>query len=276
MEHRFASDCHTHSNCSFDGRSPMEEMCRRAGELGLFRYTVSDHCECNKYEEAPRHESGYRQVAARAWAQMEECRQRFPGLKLLRGIELGQPLQALSAAEDALSGREYDFVIGSVHNVAGEKDFYYLGRHGLPPERWDALLTQYFREIEEMARWGGFDSLAHITYPLRYIPAGEGGPDFSSHREELEAALTALIRAGKALEMNTSRLTKRDAPAMPELEVFTLYRSLGGKLVTLGSDAHCAEDLAQGIDAGMELLKRAGFTEFAVYENRQPCLLPLE
>ena len=54
------------------------------------------------------------------------------------------------------------------------------------------------------------------------------------------------------------------------------YYAQGGRLVTLGSDAHCTEDLGKGIDQGLELLKAAGFREFAVYEKRKPVLLPLE
>lgn len=277
MKHRFASDCHSHSDCSFDGNSPMEAMCQRAEELGLAYYTVSDHCECNKYEEAAGHETGYRVVAEKAWAQMGECAQRFPNLHFLKGVELGQPMQDLAAAEDALSGREYDFVIGSIHNVAGARDFYYLGHTGAKPEGgWDPMFSRYFQEILDMIHWGNFDSLAHITYPLRYLAAPGEAPSFDSHREELEAVLAGLIRTDKALEMNTSRLLRPGAPKLPDLEIFTQYRQMGGKLVTLGSDAHCAEDLAQGIDEGMEILKQAGFTEFAVYQQRRPVLLPLE
>lgn len=281
MKHRFASDCHSHSNCSLDGRSPMEAMCERALELGLYYYTVSDHCECNRYEfdekeYALGHETGYRQVVRKAWAEMEQCAQRFPGLRLCKGVELGQPLQNLPAAEDALDGRDYDFVIGSLHNVSGEQDFYHLGKEEPCPERWDSLFSQYFREISEMIQWGRFDTLAHITYPLRYLSAPGQAPSFASHQEELDAVLSALARSDKALEMNTSRLLRPGAPKLPGLEIFTRYRELGGKLVTLGADAHCTEDLAQGIDLGMEILQEAGFAEFAVFVGRKPVMLPLQ
>lgn len=272
MKHRFASDCHTHSRCSFDGKASPAAMWARAKELGLAAYTLTDHCECNKYEGADGHDCGYRQVVRKAWEEMEGLGEDCP---MKKGVELGQPLQNLAAAEDALSGRDYDFVLGSVHNVAGERDFYYLGQQGRTPEQWDDLFSRYFREIIDMARWGGFDSLAHITYPLRYIPQTEDGLSFQNHQEELEEALTALIQAGKALEMNTSRLV-RPGVSLPDLEVFTLYRRLGGRLVTLGSDAHRTEDLAQGIDLGMELLKQAGFSSFVVYEKRSPVEMPLE
>lgn len=276
MEHKFASDCHTHSNCSFDGRDSMEALCERAMELGLRYYTATDHCECNKYEEALGHESGYCQVARRAWAEMENCARRFPDLRFLKGIELGQPLQDLSAAEDAVAGRDYDFILGSLHNVAGEEDFYTLGHSGAEKARVESLVSKYYREMWEMTEWGSFDSLAHITYPLRYFPADGYRPDISLHRQEIEEVLKSLIRKEKALEMNTSRLGKPDGPQLPDLEIFTRYRELGGRLVTLGSDAHCAKDLAQGIDLGMELLRKAGFSEYAVFVKREPVLLPLE
>lgn len=276
MRYRFACDCHNHSNCSFDGHSAMEELCEKAVELGLVYYGVSDHCECQEYEASPGHETGYRQVVRKAWDQMTACREKFPSLRLLRGIELGQPMQDLSAAEDALQGRDYDFVIGSLHNVAREKDFYHMNWGDASPERWEALFSRYFQEILDMIRWGKFHTLAHITYPLRYLSAPGQTPTFDRHQEELDAVLRALIQKDIALEMNTSRLGKKNAPHLPDPEVFRRYRELGGKLVTLGSDAHRAEDLAQGIELGMDLLKEAGFTEFAVFEKRKPVLLPLE
>ena len=276
MKHRYASDCHSHSDCSFDGRSSMNAMCERALELGLFYYTVSDHCECNEYKYTEYRGTGYHGVVRKAWAQMDQCRKDYPQLRLLRGIELGQPLQNPSAAEDDLTGREYDFVIGSLHNVAGEKDFYHLGEEGLSQKRIDALLNRYFDEILAMISWGGFDSLAHITYPLRYLSLPGSTPSFAGHMEQVKAVFSELIRGEKALELNTSRLLRQDVPRLPDPELFALYHEMGGRLVTLGADAHCTEDLAQGIDKGMELLKQAGFTEFAVYQNRTPVMLPLE
>ncbi len=275
MKHRYASDCHSHSDCSFDGSSPMSAMCEEAIRKGLYYYTVSDHCECNKYPYVPSRESGYFEVVRKAWKQMKDCREAYPGLRFLRGIELGQPLEAPEAARDALSGRDYDFVLGSLHSVKGEKDFYHLGKEGLSEQRARDLITQYFEEAKEMLMTGDFDSLAHFTYPLRYLPAQERCP-FLVRQEEADEVLETAVRREKAMELNTSRLLKTDGPYLPELELFTRYRELGGKLVTLGADAHCTADLAQGIDEGMELLKAAGFREFAVYVNRKPVMLPLE
>lgn len=270
MKYKFASDCHNHSACSPDGHDAIAAMCARAAELGLYAYTLTDHCECQKYEER------YRERVENAWAQMGAARPP-EGLRFYRGIELGQPNQDLPAAEQALSQGEYDFVIGSIHNIRGFEDFFFLDYTREGPEFIDRLLSAYWQELLEVIRWGGFDSLGHLTYPLRYIVEDHGIPvELTRHREQIDGVFRALIRAEKALEVNTSGLRQKIGRTLPDLPLLARYHELGGRLVTLGSDAHRAEDLGKGVDEGMELLKQAGFREFAVYEKRKPTLLPLE
>lgn len=44
-------------------------------------------------------------------------------LKLLRGIELGQAMQNLAGADEALALDQFDFILASVHNVRNTQDF---------------------------------------------------------------------------------------------------------------------------------------------------------
>ena len=269
MNHKFASDCHNHSNCSPDGKDPASAMLARAKELGLYAWTLTDHCECQQFE------GNYRERVQTAWEEMSALE--AEGVRFYRGIELGQPMQALDAAQEALNGRDYDFVIGSLHNLQDKPDFYYMDAAAMDPEEIHGLLADYWAELLDMIAWGNFDSLGHLTYPLRYIQ-GEHGVhvDMGRHAGAVDEIFAALIKGGKALEVNTSGLRQKLGETMPGLDLLKRYRALGGELVTLGSDAHCTEDLGKGIDQGMELLKAAGFTQFAVYEKRRPVLLPLE
>lgn len=272
MEHLYAVDCHNHSVCSPDGNDPVEAMCARAAELGLYAYTLTDHYECQRFEEryAPRVEL--------AWAEMAKVKKQLPGdFRFYRGIEMGQPNQNLPEADAALQGKEYDFIIGSLHNIRGFEDFYFLDYTAQPPDFVDRLLAAYWQELLEVIEWGNFDSLGHLTYPLRYIEGDHGIPvDLSKHKKQIDEVLLALIRAEKALEVNTSGYRQKIGKALPDLPLLARYRELGGRLVTLGSDAHSTEDLGKGIDRGMELLREAGFTEFALYERRSPRMLPLK
>ena len=273
LRYHFACDCHNHSNCSPDGDNSVLEMRLRAGELGLWAHTLTDHCECQKFP------TRYRPRVQRAWEEMAaQLPREGEGLpRFYRGIELGQPNQDEASAREALAGRDYDFIIGSIHNIRGFEDFFYLDYSQLEPGYIDQLLATYWEEELEVIRWGEFDSLGHLTYPLRYIEGDHGIPvDLKRHQEAIDQVFRALIQNGKALEVNTSGLRQKIGRTLPDLPLLRRYRELGGELVTLGSDAHSTKDLGRGIDEGMDLLKEAGFRYFALYEQRRPLLLPLE
>ena len=166
----------------------MRDMCMNAIEMGLVYYAVTDHCECNQYMNVPHIPGGrYYDVVRQSYAELLQNQERFPNLKLLRGIELGQPLQDLNAAHDALTGRDYDVVIGSLHNIRDHDDFYHIGEHNPTEQEISNALHAYFAESLEMVAWGKFDTLAHITYPLRYMCKAGETPSYKPYQDELDA-----------------------------------------------------------------------------------------
>lgn len=270
MNHKYASDCHNHSNSSPDGQHEPQAMADRAKELGLYAYAMTDHCECNQFEEK------YRDRTARAWEEME--RLSVPGgLIFLRGLELGQPTQNLDGAREALATYPYDFVIGSLHNLRDKEDFYYIDCKSMSQDEVAGLLYEYWDEVLEMISWGGFDSLGHLTYPLRYIQGEQGVQvDMERHYGKIDEIYKNLIEKNIALEVNTSGLYGTLGETMPSPGLLGRYYELGGRLLTFGSDAHCTENLGKGIDEAMEQAKAAGFKEFTIFRQHRPVMLPLE
>jgi histidinol-phosphatase (PHP family) len=61
-------------------------------------------------------------------------------------------------------------------------------------------------------------------------------------------------------------MTNGGTPTPPILKRFV---ELGGEIVTIGSDAHRAVDVAEGIKEGLAALKDAGLNHYATYKNRQ-------
>lgn len=269
MSYTNISDCHNHSNISYDGADSPRRMCRQAQELGLLYYTMTDHCECEDYDKA---QLGYRPVVRAAYDEMLKLQEEFP--TLLRGIELGQPLQNPQAVKDVFAGRTYDFVIGSLHSLQNCRDFFFWKELNMAV--YEAL-DRYFAELYAMVRAGGFDTLAHLTYPLRYI-VGEAGiaVDMSRYTDHIRDLLRLLAEKGIALELNTSGLRQKIGVTLPDISYMKLYKSLGGELVTIGSDAHCAADLGRGLQEGLSLLEEAGFTHYAVFQNRQPRMVAIK
>lgn len=270
MKYRYISDSHVHSDCSRDGNDPTMMMCESAARLGFYALTMTDHCECNVYT-AEAYDRSIRQSYFEARKAAVVFRER---LHIYAGIELGQPMQDLSAAEDALDACEFDFVLASVHNVKNQKDFFDLDYTAVSVSE---VLGRYFDEMMEMISWGRFDALSHLTYPWRYI-VGEHEIRIRDidYQDRIDAVLRALIQKRKALEINTSGLRQKLGRTMPDLPVLQRYRELGGRLVTLGSDAHRWADVGGGIESGLELLRQAKFTHFCIYSHHEPIYLPIE
>lgn len=256
-------DCHLHTDNSFDSETPAERVAERARELGIEYIAITDHCDILEWSDAN---------IARSNAQAAELNDKYDDLTVLRGIELGEPLQSPEQTSIALGLCEYDFILCSLHNIANEEDFYYLH-----PDREQAqeLIERYFNELLETVRWNEFDSLAHFTYPLRYITDRDGVQvDMERYQPVIREILATLAANGKALEINTSGLRTPSGFLLPTVEYIRLFRELGGRYITLGSDAHVPEHIAVGMKEGIDAARQAGFTHATVYVNREPVEIP--
>ena len=269
MRYKFISDSHTHSERSFDGNDSVMMMCEQAANIGLYSLTVTDHCECNEY-----FEKNVSEDISRSVMDINRAKAAYHNrVKIYTGIELGQPTQDTRAAQEALLLGNYDFVLGSLHNLKNEQDFYFLE---YTKENVDYLLERYIEELYELASQNLFDSLAHLDYPLRYIIGNAGIiPDKKYFSDMLDDVLMLIIKNDKAIELNTSGLRQVIGRTLPDEAVLRRFRALGGKYVTLGSDAHRWGDIGSGIEDGLSLLGSCGFTHFTVFEKREPRLLPV-
>ncbi|MCI9575165.1 MAG: histidinol-phosphatase HisJ family protein [Clostridiales bacterium] len=269
MKYRYISDSHCHSEHSFDGTDSINMLCDSAVHMGLHALTITDHCECSLYQQTNARESICRSVAETQKAAILFQER----LQVLKGIELGQATQNLTAAKEILDLCDFDFVLGSLHNVKNQPDFYEIDYNVTDVH---SLLETYFDEILELIGHGAFDSLAHLTYPLRYI-VGDHNIEigYEVYEERIDSVLRALIQKDKALEVNTSGLRQKIGEPLPSAVVIKRFHELGGKYVTIGSDAHRWADIGSGVEEGLDLIKRAGFDSFTVFINRKPKLLPL-
>ncbi len=262
-------DCHIHSINSHDGHTPVDEICQRAIQLGLAGLAITDHTECQGY-----HDLDYPTRITQSVADAAAAARRFaPQLTVLRGFELGQPLQDTALAQKMVALCDYDFIIGSLHGLGGKTcaDFEYWAFMKNPTENLDWKLSTYFDQLIDLARWGNFDVMGHITYPVRHVPI-----DFARYADQIDQLLRILITDGRGIEINTSGLRQGVGITMPHLDLVKRYRQLGGEIITLGSDAHYLEHVGADLSAGMEMLEAAGFEYFTYFKNRKPVFLRVE
>ena len=262
-------DVHIHSAYSFDGKEEISDIIVRAEQLGLSAICLTDLCEMNS-NDLPVVEKNIIRSVGELQKLRENCGN---GSLLLAGVELGQGTQNPEEAKRFLNAVSFDYVIGSLHNLAGEEDFYFLK---YTAENALQYLERYFDELSALAEWGEFDALGHMTYPLRYMSQQlHEMPDMRLYREKTDAILQSLVKQNKALEINTSGLRTAYGTTYPGLEYVQRFKELGGKMVTLGSDAHAIRDIGSGIKAGALIAKKSGFDQLTYFVNRTPCFVSI-
>ena len=266
-------DLHMHTKSSFDGNYPAAEMCRAAVENGLSTIAFTDHFDVDFFE---RHNLDTRQRTS--YEDIISAREEFADkITVMRGIEMGQPTYDIALTEKSLARYEYDFVIGSIHNLREMPDFGDLDYKSMTEDEIYSLLDKYFEEELILAKWNGFDTFAHLTYPMRYIvQAGRNDIELSRYDEITDEIFRTLIANGKALEINTSGLRQPIGKTMPTENYVRRFKELGGEFLTLGSDAHFTEHVGAGIDNGYEIAENCGFEYVTYFKDRKPVQVKIE
>ena len=263
LHHAPYINTHIHTTCSPDGTHSPQEMAAQACACGLRIIALTDHCETEQY-----YTNAYFRSVPEAYRQAAELRETCRSPEVLVGIEIGQPRSNLPLCEQLLSRFSYDYVLASLHRLPDTMEYYHLGA---TVDGAVYLLRQYYAELERILAWGQFDALAHITYPMRFIHAiHKLEIPRDAYRASLDRVLQAAAETGKAIEVNT-----QEGYLLPDLETLTRFRALGGRYVTLGSDAHSAAAIMQGLTAGQQMIWDSGFRHITVYRRRQPFELPI-
>lgn len=271
MGYKNLIDCHSHSNFSRDGKDSVENMCQSAYEKGIKVYAITDHCECDLFKS-----DGYEVSTQQSLDKLIELKKEYKEkMKVLVGIELGQPLENTDATNIILS-RNYDYVIGSLHRTKGLSDYYFINYKGYSKEKIEKLLKKYFEGLLDIAKWNKFDTLAHLTYPLRYIKDSGIDIDISIYDYIIEQIFKTIIKNKKAIEVNTSGLRQSIKKLLPDYKYIKMYKDLGGEYITIGSDSHNLDDVCKGIQDGLETIKQAGFEYITYFENREAKFLKIE
>ena len=236
-------DSHMHTDFSSDSKMLMEEAVAKGKELNI-GITITEHMDIN-YPGPMAFTFDVNQYFADY--------NKYRSDKVLLGIEIGMRSDCLAENCQIVEKYPFDYVIGSVHVVDGI-DIYL-------PEFYEGkskgeIYQQYFAAMLEcVSCYEGIHSLGHIDYIARYARFTDPEVYYHEFREQFDEILTVLARKGKALEINTRRLSSRDVieTLMP---IYERFYEVGGRLVTIGSDAHRAEDVGKGLREGLEVAER--------------------
>ena len=258
-------DYHTHSSFSDDCVIPAEDMIQAAIQKGVKELAITDHydpdypdpqypfvIDFNKYHDTLlKVEKTYKNQ-----------------IKIIKGLEIGiQHGETLEKCKAAAKAFPYDFLIGSFH-CTDHKDLY-TGYFTEGVDIPKAFERYYEYAYECLKSYTDFDVMGHINVVDRYVPFDQI-PKYKPYMDMIHDILKRLIENGKGIEFNSScyRYLK-NGRTTPTLEILSLYRKLGGEIITFGSDSHDPAYIADHYNEVMELLKSIGFHYISTFENRE-------
>jgi histidinol-phosphatase (PHP family) len=257
-------DNHVHTRWSWDtsDSSTMELACARAVELGLPGLAFTEHVDFTTWGDGdagtPEHVGSRRRVVPLDVegyaADVARCRELFPDLRILSGIEAGEPHLFAASVAAVLAAGDFQRVLGSLHAIEFEGRLEYVNTalfRALDPHE---LMRQYLQDMVVLVGSSSvFNVLAHCDYPRRYWPAAQAGAYREADFEEgYRAVFRELASSGRALELNTSS-------PLASAELIRWWWQEGGDSVSFGSDAHRAVRVGDKFDVAVDVVESAGF-----------------
>lgn len=257
-------DSHVHTNISHDGKSSMVDYIEVADIKGVDEITFTEHFDV--YDGI---KTNLKTLNVQHYYDMYRRVKDNTRFKINFGIEMGLQPDIKDIISDVAQKYPFDFIIGSSHitckkDMAMDKSFF----DGLT--RREAYL-RYFKEVlENIKLYDDFDVYGHLDYVVRYGGYTEKKIDYNEFKDILDEILVTLIKKDKGIEINTSGIRYKLGSTHPNIDILRRYKELGGKIVTIGSDAHICEDLGRDFNVAYDMLNEVGYNEFAVYHNREP------
>jgi histidinol-phosphatase (PHP family) len=257
-------DSHVHSEWSWDAprEASMARSCEQAIAAGLPGVAFTDHLDFTIWTEGdrigaenldPRRYTRMRLLDVTGYlATLEKCRQRYPELRILAGVEIGEAHMWAASAAATVARAKPDRILGSLHAIP------YQGRLTASDDLFrvmpaDEVMRRYFAELLRLVEDSGiFQVLAHLDFPRRMWPRTAGSYEERAFEAEYRAVLGALAASDRALEVNTKG-------PMVSVDLLRWWRECGGRAVSFGSDAHQPWRVSDKFKLAVDVVEAAGF-----------------
>jgi histidinol-phosphatase (PHP family) len=244
-------DYHIHSTFSADAFSEMEDIVRKAIQRGYTEIAFTEHYDLLPSEIAVYGVPPYSKYQER----IAELQQKYPEIKILLGIEAGEMHLVPMLYNQITKDRRPELLIASIHLLSDGKNT------SVPFEipLKSSETRDYYAENLKLVKLCSFDILGHLGIYKRYYKAHPLEDD--ECLDLVTEIFKEMIQKNIALEINFSGLRKTLHSLIPEPAHIQLYRDLGGKLLTLGSDSHHVDQFDDLYEEAVAIIKQLGIQQ---------------
>lgn len=250
-------DQHVHTELSVDSEEKFENYLMRCDAMGVDYFVSTEHLDLGSGRKVQDIMPNFDQQRAL----IEKYQSQYK-VKILMGIEVGYKSRVKDRNEEVLENNDFDVVLLSVHEneeVGVTSEEFVGGR--TPEQIYDNYLVLCIKAATE---FDNFDIFTHVDFILRYIDK----VDIRKFENRLKELFRVIIEKNKVLEFNTRFLYSYNDSSYIEF-IFQTYFDMGGRNISLGSDAHSAGAFHGQFKWAAEILKSIGFKEVTLFIKRE-------
>ncbi len=259
-------DYHVHSHFSGDCTELMEDTVIEAIKKNAKQICFTDHIDYDYPE--PYNNDMFNIDTNKLYQEIERLQKKY-GHKILiqKGVELGLQTHIIDECIEFVRSHDLDFVLCSFHCC--EKKDLYNGDYFANKSSKNAWLTFIDEMIETLNKFDDFSVVGHLDILKRYNDEARL-LDFSVYKDSVEEVLKLIIEKNKGIEVNMSGLRSELNETLPNIRILEMYYDLGGKIITIGSDAHNKTDTYSHFCETLKALRKIGFKEFTIFSKMIP------
>lgn len=257
-------DCHVHTNLSYDGKATMQEYIDVAPSKNVDEITFTEH-----YDISDGMHISLPNIDLMKYNYEYMKMKDYSSIPINFGLEVGLRPEHVADIQNEISKYPFDFIIGSSHTIANrdigeDKTFFEeFTQH-------EAYMLYFNEVLKNVELYDDYDVYGHLDYIIRYGNYANKNLNYKDYQEILDAILYALIKKDKGLEVNSSAYRFGNTSPHPNIEILKKYKEYGGKILTIGSDAHKSRELARDLDLTLDAIESCGFDEICVFHKRKP------
>lgn len=269
------ADYHVHTEFSDDSVYPMKTVIRDAIAMGMNEICLTDHVDygvkidwdCGKQIQYRNGEPLANVDYPRYMSEIDRMKRLYGNkIRIKTGLEFGIQKHTIPDFQRLFERYAFDFIILSIHQVENQEFWTQDFQRGRSQKEYQ---QRYYEEMLAVVRdYKDYSVLGHMDLIARYDLAGVY--PFEKVRPVIEDILRIVIADGKGIEVNTSSHRYGLTDTMPSANILKLYRDMGGRIITIGSDSHKPEHLGAYIRETQALLKSLGYKQFCTFEHMRP------
>ncbi len=265
-------DFHLHTYFSPDGHMEVAVAVEVAIKAGITDLCFTEHMDLGHHMEMFNRVPDFYKMNE----VIEQVKSMRSGINIYHGVEVGYIKETAAQSAKVLADWDFDYVLLSTHCVDGMDCYMPESKRGRDKEAaYKRYLETVYESVTDANLQNAYDCVGHIGYIAKCNYYEDNTMDYEMFSELIDDILLQIIKQGKGIEVNTSGIN-RAGHTLPHPSIIKRYYELGGRIITIGSDAHRTDRVGEYVSETMQMIKDCGFKEIAVFSKRKPIWISME